>query len=113
MGFADALQDETRLDQEVHPLAQGAREERDAELSQAPPNLRRSRRERPLLYLAVATAEVVAHFDGVGQPVFATKVPAVRRVEAGVGDGELQEPARLYHRNASLSARPTSGMSIR
>ena len=41
--------------------------------------------------------EVVADLDGVRVSGFIAKVPAVWRVEAGMGDGELEETARPEH----------------
>src|SRR5829696_8332750 len=67
----------------------------------------------PLLDLAVQPAEVASDLDRVGEPVLTTDILAVGGVEAGVGDGELQEPPGLRTRKTSARTRPVSGMSMR
>ena len=67
---------------------------RSGSLAQARPRCGRGGAKDPLLDLAVQPAEVASDLDRVGEPFFTTDILAVLRIEAGVGDGELQEPPR-------------------
>jgi hypothetical protein len=50
-----------------------------------------------LLDLAFPSDEVLADLDGVRVAAIVAQVPAVRRVEAGMDDGELNETTRSEH----------------
>src|SRR4051794_11960577 len=84
-------------DQPVQPRAQRSDENGDTEGCHPLFDVRRSGGEEPLLDLALPSGEVFGDLDGVRMAALVAQVPAVRRVEAGMGYGELEETARSEH----------------
>jgi hypothetical protein len=93
--FFNTLQPKAGFDQQIQPLAHRPCEPGSLALRQSLFHLRRRSPEEPFGNLSVKIAEVLPNFNCVGQPVLVAQIPPMQSVEAGVGNGELQETSGL------------------
>lgn len=91
----DTFQLKTCFDQQIQPLAHRPRKPWGLELRKPLLRLRRRGPEEPFGNLSFEISEVVSDLNRVRQSVLVAQIPPMRRVEARMGDGELQEAPGL------------------